>query len=411
VDPGSADDNRARAQAVESFSNLLAEIRAYGQGIVVVDQVPTKLAPDVVKNTNLKIAHRIVEEADRKVLAGSMSMSASQMAALASLARGEAAVFGDGDDAPVLVHMAGPPPASASLGPAAKDTDTSPLPRPPVHWGCACTGENYAAPECVTASDLAEHAEIRQGIQRIATAALRASSDGELSSSELVQAIRRDAQHNREDLMIGCLAARGAEWLADIWGARRSWQFHRTLEFAETLRRLLTDTLNARANGQDGSSVTGSLRLYQQTAQDLHQRATDPYPNCSAICTGDLAGSCLYRHPVATTLQRPDVLSAWKDARTRDASVASGYPTTLATCVATIASEILGPNDQTQARRAAALCFAQQAVAAESPAWPPWTRQQFVRGLITQHDTPPPEDPGQPPAPEAAAEPVEHAAS
>ena len=200
VDPGSAGDNTARAQAVESFSNLLAEIRAYGQGIVVVDQVPTKLAPDVVKNTNLKIAHRIVEEADRKVLAGSMSMSDSQMAALASLARGEAAVFGDGDDAPVLVHMTGPPQASASLGPAAKDTDTSPPARPPVHWGCACTGENYAAPECVTASELAEQAEIRQGILRIATAALRASSDGELSSSEAGAgnpARRRPAQSRR----------------------------------------------------------------------------------------------------------------------------------------------------------------------------------------------------------------------
>ena len=219
VDPSSAGDNTARAQAVESFSNLLAEIRAYGQGIVVVDQVPTKLAPDVIKNTNLKIAHRIVDEADRKVLAGSMSMSASQMAALASLARGEAAVFGDGDDAPVLVHITGPPQASPSLGVGRQGHGTSPPPRPPVHWGCACTGEDYAAAECVTASELAEQAEIRQGILRIATAALRASSDGELSSSELVQALRRDAApHNREDLVIGCLAARGAEWLADIVG-------------------------------------------------------------------------------------------------------------------------------------------------------------------------------------------------
>ena len=215
VDPGSSGDNTARAQAVESFSNLLAEIRAYGQGIVVVDQVPTKLAPDVIKNTNLKIAHRIVEEADRKVLAGSMSMSASQMTALASLARGEAAVFGDGDDAPVLVHVSGPPQTSPTTSAGARDTDTSPPPRPPVHWGCACTGEDYAAAECVTASGLAEQAEIRQGILRIATAALRASGGGELSSSELVQAMRRDAaQPNREELVIGCLAARGAEWLS-----------------------------------------------------------------------------------------------------------------------------------------------------------------------------------------------------
>ena len=228
-----------------------------------------------------------------------------------------------------------------------------------------------------------------------------------------MQAIRRDAAPpSREELVIGCLAARGAEWLADTWGARRSWPFHRTLEFAETLRQLLTDTLKARANGQDdASSAAGSLRQYQQAALDLHQRATDPYPNCSAICTGDLAGFCLYRHAVASTLQRPDVLSAWADARTRDQTVADGYPATLATCVTTIASEVLGPHDQPQARRAAALCFAQQAVAAESPAWPPWTRQQFVGGLIAQHDPPPHEDPGQPPAPDAAAEPIEEATS
>jgi hypothetical protein len=242
-----------------------------------------------------------------------------RMTALARLARGEAAVFGDGDDAPVLVHITGPPQTSPTTSASAKDTGTRPPPRPPVHWGCACTGEDHAAAECVTASGLAEQAEIRQGVLRIATAALRASGGGELSSSELVQAIRRDAApHDREELVIGCLAARGAEWLADTWGARRSWPFHRTLEFAETLRQLLTDTLKTRARGQDAGSAAGSLRQYQQAAVGLHQRATDPYPSCSAICTGDLAGSCLYRHAVASTLQRPDVLSEWADARTRD---------------------------------------------------------------------------------------------
>ena len=318
-------------------------------------------------------------------------MSASQMAALASLARGEAAVFGDGDDAPVLVHITGPPQTSPSLRRRRQGHRTQ-AHRP----ARPCTG---AAPAPVRTTPQPNALRPASSPSRPRSAkgscgsppprcAPRATANS--APQKLVQAIRRDAApHNREDLVIGCLAARGAEWLADIWGARRSWPFHRTLEFAETLRQLLTDTLNARARGQDTSSVTGSLRLYQQVALDLHQRATDPYPNCSAICTGDLAGSCLYRHPVASTLQRPDVLSAWKDARTRDASVASGYPATLATCVTTIASEILGPNDQPQARRAAALCFAQQAVAAESPAWPPWTRQQFVGGLITQHDTPP----------------------
>ena len=33
-----------RGKAVETFTNLLSEIRAYGQGIIIADQVPTKLA-------------------------------------------------------------------------------------------------------------------------------------------------------------------------------------------------------------------------------------------------------------------------------------------------------------------------------------------------------------------------------
>ena len=47
-----------RAKSVEFFCNLLAEIRTFGQGIMIADQIPTKLAPDTLKNTNLKIVHR-----------------------------------------------------------------------------------------------------------------------------------------------------------------------------------------------------------------------------------------------------------------------------------------------------------------------------------------------------------------
>ncbi len=63
-----------------------------------------------------------------------------------------------------------------------------------------------------------------------------------------------------------------------------------------------------------------------------------------------------------------------------------GYPRTWSTCVETIAPEILGPAAAPDARRAAALCFAQQAVAAETPAWPPWVRHQFVAELAALAD-------------------------
>ncbi len=55
-------------QLVESLSNVMAEIRAYGEGIMIVDQSPTKVAVDVIKNSATKIVHRIDDGEDIKIL-------------------------------------------------------------------------------------------------------------------------------------------------------------------------------------------------------------------------------------------------------------------------------------------------------------------------------------------------------
>ncbi len=94
-----------RAKAVEFFCNMLAEIRSYGQGIIVADQIPTKLAPDIIKNTNLKIVHRTVMEDDRQCVGAAMHMTEEQKDYLSSLRRGCAAVFAEGDNRPKLVEM------------------------------------------------------------------------------------------------------------------------------------------------------------------------------------------------------------------------------------------------------------------------------------------------------------------
>jgi hypothetical protein len=43
------------AHAVEMFAALLAEVRAYGEGLIIAEQIPSKLIPDVIKNTAVKI--------------------------------------------------------------------------------------------------------------------------------------------------------------------------------------------------------------------------------------------------------------------------------------------------------------------------------------------------------------------
>jgi hypothetical protein len=72
---------------------------------VISDQLPIRLAPDVIKNTNLKIAHRVVAEDDRLALASSMSTNELQANSLVTLKIGEAAVHSIGDDYSLLVKM------------------------------------------------------------------------------------------------------------------------------------------------------------------------------------------------------------------------------------------------------------------------------------------------------------------
>lgn len=102
VEPGSSP---TRAKSVDFFCNMLAEIRSYGQGLMICDQVPTKLAPDVLKNTNLKLIHRTVMEEDRRAVGAAMNMTEPQMEYLSSLRRGCAAAFAEGDNRPKLVMM------------------------------------------------------------------------------------------------------------------------------------------------------------------------------------------------------------------------------------------------------------------------------------------------------------------
>ncbi|HET8683435.1 MAG TPA: hypothetical protein VFM54_16435, partial [Micromonosporaceae bacterium] len=92
-------------------------IRAYGEGIVVADQIPSKLVPDVIKNTAVKILHRLPAQDDRDVVGATVNLTPAQSAYLVTLPPGTAAAFADGMDYPVLVAM--PDGTRREAGPAA----------------------------------------------------------------------------------------------------------------------------------------------------------------------------------------------------------------------------------------------------------------------------------------------------
>lgn len=103
--PESGEGGNTRAKSVEFFCNLLAEIRTFGQGIIIADQIPTKIAPDTIKNTNLKIVHRTVALEDREAMGRAMNMTPEQIEYLSSLRRGYAAVYAEGDNKPKCVKL------------------------------------------------------------------------------------------------------------------------------------------------------------------------------------------------------------------------------------------------------------------------------------------------------------------
>lgn len=100
-----AEQGSPAAHAVELFTSLLAEIRAYGEGIVVAEQIPTKIAPDVLKNTALKIVHRLPAADDRAAVGATMNLDEAQSRHVVSLPPGRAAVFTDGMDRSIRVTV------------------------------------------------------------------------------------------------------------------------------------------------------------------------------------------------------------------------------------------------------------------------------------------------------------------
>ena len=97
--------NNTAQHAVEIFENILSEVRAYGLGIIIADQLPLRLSEGAIKNTNLKIAHRLGAREDAEEIGGSMGLDPEHSAFLNRLKVGEALVHCSSLSEPVHVRI------------------------------------------------------------------------------------------------------------------------------------------------------------------------------------------------------------------------------------------------------------------------------------------------------------------
>ena len=95
----------AGGRAAEIFANLISETGSMGQGVVVVDQVPSKLLSNVIKNTNTKIVHRLVSRDEQMLLAPTLGLAERESLYLSSLQTGHALCAKAGMQRPIEVKV------------------------------------------------------------------------------------------------------------------------------------------------------------------------------------------------------------------------------------------------------------------------------------------------------------------
>jgi len=383
-----------RGQAVETFSNLLSEIRAYGQGVIIADQVPVRLAPDVIKNTSLKIAHRTVSADDRAALGGAMAMEDEQTKALTTLAVGEAAAFSTGDDSPLLIKV-----------PLAKDLATAPptgeqvaahmarwrasgevhalfLPRPFCAATCA-----EAPGECATARRLMADEYVQRTLARTVLSTIEEPGALDRMWDDLLGAVRaRRPPRIDHARLLRAFAGHAADWYAQRRGAQGAWSYPDTNTLGDQLRAVLLDKLD----GHDAQATAGLRAAFQATARALHVRDFSPYPVCEHVCRQD-PPLCLYRAAVADLVATGRYQPSWRAADAADATSPDNRRQQTWQVCQDAAYELTefpepgGPaelNDQIIATaRRVCLCFEQQMLADDRRKVPRTTRRILARVL------------------------------
>ena len=89
-------DSQNKKQGVEVFTDMLAEVRKYGESLIIVDQIPNKLTPEVLKNTNTKIVHKLFAQDDKEAIGNTMALSDEQKEFMSSLEVGRAIISSQG---------------------------------------------------------------------------------------------------------------------------------------------------------------------------------------------------------------------------------------------------------------------------------------------------------------------------
>jgi hypothetical protein len=365
----SAEVGNPRAKAVETFVNMLSEVRAYGEGFLVAEQIPTKLAPDVIKNTALKIMHRTVSADDRLAMGNAMNLANEQLRQVVALETGQAVVYGGGkysDDNPILIRV-----------PLAKNESQEAAPGDSVRrrWEAFIQRHSLAEifapygtcqahcqplnPNCRQVKSWCLTPSLREAIQRVllSLTAYQTMQEGDPGTidkglqtlTHRIQSAAPGASLDSEDFR--CALTHLAYDFLRQRAARRGWPFQAVTELAQSLLPPLTSLISQRPQMAAFADFSGRFAGYAL-------REHGPFEGCDQLCpTASGQRLCLFQEAAA---------GFCRQSHFKDAYEAAEYSTTALLSLANrYGNRIIALGPEAYLARCAGLCFVVQAADAD----------------------------------------------
>jgi len=300
-------------KAVEFFTNMLAEIRSYGQGFIIADQIPNKLAPEALKNTNLKIMHRIVAVDDRDSMGGAMNLDDIQKRHVTALGQGRAIVYAEKMEQPY--HLAIMFDKTKEVPPPETPAESDQIVREAMkgldivatfdrHLGCKFCLHRCDSAILDTAQLVADDTLFRQVYNRYLLSTLKDLTQLVHFRAQIIHEIQRviggRARSGNITGITWCALTQATERYFERKGEENYWFYDQVkeqhLRWLNLLRPAFQPTeVNRRLD-------IAVLRQWRDDFLELHKRDQGPLPTC-----GPCTSKCLYRFEVSEVVRDPKI--------------------------------------------------------------------------------------------------------
>lgn len=300
-------------KAVEFFTNMLAEIRAYGQGFIIADQIPNKLAPEALKNTNLKIMHRIVATDDRDSMGGSMNLDDIQKRHCTALGQGRALVYAEKMEQPYHLQIMFD--KSKEVPPPETPEESDEIVRQAMkglnvvetfdrYVGCRFCLHRCDSGILGTAVPVADDPIFRQTYNRYVLSTIKDLTELVHFRAKIIHEIQRviggQARSGNITGITWCVLTQATERYFERKGEEQHWRYDQVREQHLRWLNLLRPAFQPTAENK--RLDINVLKEWRDEFVELHQLDQGPLPTC-----GPCTSKCLYRFEVSEVVRDPKI--------------------------------------------------------------------------------------------------------